>query len=118
MLTLLKQRKMSCILKVKSPIVVSFYCRLKFTNRILNLLISLQLAKILIFILQAEAERDGVTSAESVEKELEEIERKMSDLEKDREDRSKRIMDRRVLQVTTLQELGRFIDGSLQETHV
>lgn len=30
----------------------------------------------------------------------------MSDLEKDREDRSKRIMDRRVLQVTTLQELG------------
>ena len=41
-----------------------------------------------------------------VEKELEEIERKMTDLEKDREDRSKRIMDRRVLQVTTLQELG------------
>ena len=30
----------------------------------------------------------------------------MTDLEKDREDRSKRIMDRRVLQVTTLQELG------------
>ena len=43
-----------------------------------------------------------------VEKELEEIERKMSDLERDREDRSKRIMDRRVLQVTTLQELGEF----------
>ena len=41
-----------------------------------------------------------------LEKELEEIERKMTDLEKDREDRSKRIMDRRVLQVTTLQELG------------
>ena len=41
-----------------------------------------------------------------MEKELEEIERKMTDLEKDREDRSKRIMDRRVLQVTTLQELG------------
>ena len=42
-----------------------------------------------------------------VEKELDEIERRMSDLEKDREDRSKRIMDRRVLQVTTLQELGK-----------
>ena len=42
-----------------------------------------------------------------VEAELEEIERKMTDLEKDREDRSKRIMDRRVLQVTTLQELGK-----------
>ena len=42
-----------------------------------------------------------------VEKELEEVERKMSELEKEREDRSKRIMDRRVLQVTTLQELGK-----------
>ena len=42
-----------------------------------------------------------------VEKELDEIERRMSDLDKDREDRSKRIMDRRVLQVTTLQELGK-----------
>merc|ERR1719270_245396 len=30
----------------------------------------------------------------------------MSELEKEREDRSRRIMDRRVLQVTTLQELG------------
>ena len=44
-----------------------------------------------------------------VEKELEEVERKMSELEKEREDRSKRIMDRRVLQVTTLQELGKTI---------
>ena len=34
----------------------------------------------------------------------------MTDLEKDREDRSKRIMDRRVLQVTTLQELGEIPD--------
>ena len=42
-----------------------------------------------------------------IEKELEDIERKMSDLEKDREDRSKKIMDKRVMQVTTLQELGR-----------
>ena len=42
----------------------------------------------------------------AVERELGEIERQMAELEKDREDRSRRIMDRRVLQVTTLQELG------------
>ena len=53
-----------------------------------------------------EGEAETVRMAE-VESELEEIERKMNDLEKDREDRSKRIMDRRVLQVTTLQELGK-----------
>ena len=53
-----------------------------------------------------EGEAETVRMAE-VETELEEIERKMTDLEKDREDRSKRIMDRRVLQVTTLQELGK-----------
>ena len=53
-----------------------------------------------------EGEAEAVRMAE-VETELEEIERKMTDLEKDREDRSKRIMDRRVLQVTTLQELGK-----------
>ena len=53
-----------------------------------------------------EGEAEAVRMAE-VETELEEIERKMNDLEKDREDRSKRIMDRRVLQVTTLQELGK-----------
>ena len=53
-----------------------------------------------------EGEAEAVRMAE-VEAELEEIERKMTDLEKDREDRSKRIMDRRVLQVTTLQELGK-----------
>ena len=43
----------------------------------------------------------------------------MSDLERDREDRSKRIMDRRVLQVTTLQELGEifiFIISSPQDS--
>lgn len=55
-----------------------------------------------------EGEAEAVRMAE-VETELEEIERKMTDLEKDREDRSKRIMDRRVLQVTTLQELGKII---------
>ena len=55
-----------------------------------------------------EGETEAVRMTE-VEAELEEIERKMNDLEKDREDRSKRIMDRRVLQVTTLQELGKFI---------
>ena len=53
-----------------------------------------------------EGEAEAVRMTE-VEAELEEIERKMTDLEKDREDRSKRIMDRRVLQVTTLQELGK-----------
>ena len=42
----------------------------------------------------------------AVERELGEIERQMAELERDREDRSRRIMDRRVLQVTTLQELG------------
>ena len=31
----------------------------------------------------------------------------MTDLEKDRDENQKRIMDRRVLQVTTLQELGK-----------
>ena len=50
---------------------------------------------------------EGMTDMADVEKELEEVERKMSELEKEREDRSKRIMDRRVLQVTTLQELGK-----------
>ena len=52
--------------------------------------------------------KDGGAGSGEVEKELKDIERKMSDLVKDREDRSKRIMDRRVLQVTTLQELGKF----------
>ena len=42
-----------------------------------------------------------------VERELEEVERKMSDLERDREERCRKIMDRRVQQVTTLQELGK-----------
>ena len=51
--------------------------------------------------------KDGGPEANEVDKELKDIERKMSDLVKDREDRSKRIMDRRVLQVTTLQELGK-----------
>merc|ERR1719232_2374087 len=77
MLTLLKQRKISCILKVEG--------------------LHRGLVK--------EGEAEAVRMAE-VETELEEIERKMNDLEKDREDRSKRIMDRRMLQVTTLQELG------------
>ena len=43
-----------------------------------------------------------------VERELEDIEKKMSELERDREDRSRRIMDKRVMQVTTLQELGEY----------
>lgn len=51
--------------------------------------------------------KDGGAEAGEVEKELKDIEQKMSDLVKDREDISKRIMDRRVLQVTTLQELGK-----------
>merc|ERR1719422_2896031 len=73
MLTLLKQRKISCILRVES--------------------------------LQRGISKEGEGTSD-VEKELEEIERQMAELEKDREDRSRRIMDRRVLQVTTLQELG------------
>jgi len=72
-LTLLKQRKISCILKVES--------------------------------LQRGIGRDAEGVPE-VERELEEVERKMSDLERDREERCRRIMDRRVQQVTTLQELG------------
>jgi len=72
-LTLLKQRKISCILKVES--------------------------------LQRGIGRDAEGVPE-VERELEEVERKMSDLEKDREERCRKIMDRRVQQVTTLQELG------------
>merc|ERR1719282_43956 len=79
MLTLLKQRKISCILKVES----------------------LQRG-----IGKDQEVTEGMTDMADVEKELEEVERKMSELEKEREDRSKRIMDRRVLQVTTLQELG------------
>jgi len=72
-LTLLKQRKISCILKVES--------------------------------LQRGIGRDSEGVPE-VERELEEVERKMSDLERDREERCRKIMDRRVQQVTTLQELG------------
>merc|ERR1719323_1347807 len=79
MLTLLKQRKISCILKVES----------------------LQRG-----IGKDQEVTEGMTDMADVERELEEVERKMSELEKEREDRSKRIMDRRVLQVTTLQELG------------
>merc|ERR1719232_981644 len=79
MLTLLKQRKISCILKVES----------------------LQRG-----IGKDQEVTEGMTDMADVEKELEEVERKMSELEKERQDRSKRIMDRRVLQVTTLQELG------------
>jgi len=73
-LTLLKQRKISCILKVES--------------------------------LQRGIGRDAEGVPE-VERELEEVERKMSDLERDREERCRKIMDRRVQQVTTLQELGK-----------
>merc|ERR1719422_358464 len=79
MLTLLKQRKISCILKVES----------------------LQRG-----IGKDQEVTEGMTDMADVEKELEEVERKMSELEKEREDRSKRIMDKRVMQVTTLQELG------------
>ena len=43
----------------------------------------------------------------SVRRELEEVEQKMEQLERDREEKCKRIMDRRVQQVNTLQELGR-----------
>jgi len=73
-LTLLKQRKISCLLKVGS------------VHRILG---------------KAESE-----NVDEVEKELEEVERRMVELEKEREDRFRKIMDRRVQQVTTLQELG------------
>ena len=41
-----------------------------------------------------------------MERELEEVERRMVELLKDREERCRRIMDRRVQQVHTLQELG------------
>ena len=51
-----------------------------------------------------EESKDGV---ESIVKELEDVEKKMLQLEKDREDKCKKIMDRRVQQVNTLQELGR-----------
>ncbi len=42
-----------------------------------------------------------------MERELEEVERRMMELVRDREDRCRRIMDRRVQQVHTLQELGK-----------
>jgi len=71
-LTLLKQRKISCIIKVES----------------------------LVRGLAKEQEEQGA------EDELREVERKIQDLEKEREVRARRIMDRRVLQVSTLQELG------------
>ena len=41
-----------------------------------------------------------------VEEELREVERRISELEREREARARRIMDRRVQQVNTLQELG------------
>lgn len=72
-LTLLKQRKISCILKVES--------------------------------LQRGLGRDS-EGVEVVEKELEDVEQKMIELEREREARCRKIMDRRVQQVTTLQELG------------
>ena len=50
-----------------------------------------------------------------MERELEEVERKMSDLERDREERCRRIMDRRVQQVTTLQELGKNFSTNTEE---
>ena len=50
-----------------------------------------------------EESKDGV---ENIVKELEDVEKKMLQLEKDREDKCKKIMDRRVQQVNTLQELG------------
>lgn len=51
-----------------------------------------------------EESKDGV---ENIVKELEDVEKKMLQLEKDREDKCKKIMDRRVQQVNTLQELGK-----------
>ena len=66
---------------------------------------SIQLGFLQVDSLQRGISKEG-EGVSDVEKELEEIEKKMSDLERDREDRTKRIMDRRVLQVTTLQELG------------
>ena len=41
-----------------------------------------------------------------VEEELREVEMRISELEREREARARRIMDRRVQQVNTLQELG------------
>ena len=49
---------------------------------------------------------ENKTGVESIVKELEDVEKKMVELEKGREDKCKRIMDRRVQQVNTLQELG------------
>ena len=51
--------------------------------------------------------RAGVGAGGEVERELEEVERRMVDLVKEREERCRRIMDRRVQQVHTLQELGK-----------
>ena len=49
----------------------------------------------------------GVGEGGEVERELEEVERRMVDLVKEREERCRRILDRRVQQVHTLQELGK-----------
>ena len=53
----------------------------------------------------AQGRLDG---ALQVQKELAEVERAMWELERDREEKCKRIMDRRVHQVNTLQELGQY----------
>lgn len=59
-------------------------------------------------LLQAESLQRGLGGVEGeVERELEEVERRMMELVRDREDRCRRIMDRRVQQVHTLQELGK-----------
>ena len=66
---------------------------------------------IICLLLQVESLQRGIgrdaEGVPEVERELEEVERKMSDLERDREERCRKIMDRRVQQVTTLQELGK-----------
>ena len=54
--------------------------------------------------LQRGVEGEGNTAA--ILKEVEEVEKKMKELEQEREEKCKRIMDRRVQQVNTLQELG------------
>ena len=48
-----------------------------------------------------------------VEAELEEVERRMVELVREREERCRRIMDKRVQQVHTLQELGTYLTISL-----
>ena len=57
----------------------------------------------------------NLLSLQQVQQELNEVENKMWQLEKEREEKCKRMMDRRVHQVNTLQELGESLSFTVDQ---